>query len=91
MAKRPKVSTQLPALPAGVLVGVLKDFVETYVPTTECPSPFLWSSFATVLGNAVSPYVHATTLFAPNRGYTRRTSDNPVSRVGPPAPNGPPT
>src|SRR4030095_6556821 len=81
MAKRPKVSNQLPALPGGVLVGVLKDFVEVYTPTTECPSPFLWSSFATVLGNAVSPYVaRDNALRTEPRLYTANIGQSGVSR-----------
>jgi len=81
MAKRPKLSNQLPTLPGGVLVGVLKDFVETYVPTTECPSPFLWSSFATVLGDAVSPYVaRDNALRTEPRLYTANIGQSGVSR-----------
>jgi hypothetical protein len=79
--KRPKRLNQLPVLPAGVMVGVLKDFVEVYSPTTECPSPFLWSSFATVFGATLSPYIARDNALATEpRLYTANIGQSGVSR-----------
>src|SRR5262249_16425064 len=48
---------ELPPFPEHIIVGAAKEFVDLYSPTTECPPEFLWSSFMTVLGVAVSTWV----------------------------------
>src|SRR5215831_18640910 len=81
MAKRPKTSNQLPALPNSVMVGVLKDFVDVYRHTTECAAAFLWSSFATVFGLVVAPYVaRDNALRTQPRLYTTKIGQSGLSR-----------
>src|ERR1041385_525981 len=55
-----KIKTQTPhcpAMPTSVVVGIIKNFVDLYSGVTECPPEFMWSSFVTIFGLAISPYV----------------------------------
>lgn len=49
--------SSFPRFPNGIIQGVAKKFVDLYSPIRETPEAFLWLSFITYLGNAISPYV----------------------------------
>ncbi|PYR96704.1 MAG: hypothetical protein DMG16_27045 [Acidobacteria bacterium] len=47
----------LPLFPEQIIKGLAREFVDLYSPTTECPPEFLWSSFMTITGVALSSFV----------------------------------
>jgi hypothetical protein len=49
--------SQFPKFPADIIQGAAKKFVDLYSSIRETPEAFLWLSFITYLGNAISPYV----------------------------------
>jgi hypothetical protein len=53
----PTTPASTPEMPQSVLVGLIHDFVDLHSQFTECPVEFLASSFITIFGVAMSPYV----------------------------------
>jgi hypothetical protein len=78
-----------PSFPKDIIQGVAKDFVNLYSPIRETPEAFLWLSFVTYLGNAISPYVRLDCASSEPRFYsvvigksgrTRKSAGNNVAR-----------
>lgn len=83
------IETQFPTFPNGIIQGVARDFVELYSPIRETPESFLWLSFVTYLGNAISPYVRLDSDSSEPRlygvvigksGRTRKSAGNNAAR-----------
>lgn len=53
----------LPPFSAAVEVGLIRDFLDIYSPATECPREYLWSSFITSFGLALSQFVARANSF----------------------------
>jgi hypothetical protein len=49
--------SSFPTFPSDIIQGVARKFVNLYSPIRETPEAFLWLSFVTYFGNAISPYV----------------------------------
>jgi hypothetical protein len=47
---------QFPVFPHDIVQGLAKRFVDLYTPIRDVPEAFLWLSFITYFGNAISPY-----------------------------------
>jgi hypothetical protein len=78
-----------PPFPTVIIQGVAKDFVNLYSPIRETPEAFLWLSFVTYFGNAMSPYVRLDCASSEPRFYsvvigksgrTRKSAGNNVAR-----------
>jgi hypothetical protein len=76
----PSLST-FPSCPKSIELGIVKDFLDVYEPTTECPRAFLWSSFITCFGSVISPFVRRNHAFAAQpRLYVVNVGQSGVSR-----------
>ena len=78
-----------PKFPAGIIQGAARTFVDLYSPIRETPEAFLWLSFITYFGNAISPYVRLDCASSEPRFYgvvigksgrTRKSAGNNASR-----------
>ncbi len=49
--------SSFPPFPNAIIQGVARKFVDLYSPIRETPEAFLWLSFITYFGNAISPFV----------------------------------
>jgi hypothetical protein len=81
--------SSFPAFPNAIIQGVAKRFVDLYSPIRETPEAFLWLSFVTYFGNAISPYVRLDCDSSEPRFYgvvigksgrTRKSAGNSVAR-----------
>lgn len=81
--------TSFPEFPKGIIQGVAKEFVDLYSPIRETPESFLWLSFITYFGNAISPYVRLDSASSEPRFYavvigksgrTRKSAGNNAAR-----------
>jgi hypothetical protein len=81
--------SSFPLFPKDIIQGVAQDFVNLYSPIRETPEAFLWLSFVTYLGNAISPYVRLDCASSEPRFYsvvigksgrTRKSAGNNVAR-----------
>ena len=61
--------SQFPAFPSNIMQGVAKEFVDLYSQIRETPEAFLWLSFVTYFGNAISPYVRLGCVSSEPRIY----------------------
>jgi hypothetical protein len=89
MYKTDSSSLQFPPFPHDIIQGAAKSFVELYAPIRETPSAFLWLSFVTYFGNAISPYIHLDCESSEPRffgvaigksGRTRKSAGNNAAR-----------
>ena len=82
---------QFPTFPRQAIQGLAKKFVDLYSPIREVPEAFLWLSFVTYYGNAISPYVRLAAIGEPSEprfygvvlgqsGRTRKSSGNTAAR-----------
>jgi hypothetical protein len=51
------IESSFPPFPSAIIRGVARKFVNLYSPIRETPEAFLWLSFVTYFGNAISPFV----------------------------------
>lgn len=81
--------SQFPPFPNDIIQGVARKFVDLYSPIRETPESFLWLSFLTYFGNAISPYVRLDCASSEPRFYgvvigksgrTRKSAGNSVAR-----------
>ena len=81
--------SSFPPFPNGIIQGVAKQFVELYSPIRETPEGFLWLSFVTYFGNAISPFVRLNCTSSEPRffgvvigksGRTRKSAGNNAAR-----------
>lgn len=61
--------SSFPAFPNAIIQGVARKFVNLYSPIRETPEAFLWLSFLTYLGNAISPHVRLDCASSEPRFY----------------------
>lgn len=82
-------SSSFPVSPKVIIQGVAKTFVDLYSPIRETPEAFLWLSFLTYFGNAISPYVRLDCASSEPRffgvvigksGRTRKSAGNNAAR-----------
>jgi hypothetical protein len=83
------IESSFPPFPKGIIHGVAKQFVDLYSPIRETPEGFLWLSFVTYLGNAISPHVRLDCASSEPRFYgvvigksgrTRKSAGNNAAR-----------
>src|SRR5712692_10372126 len=81
--------SSFPLFPNDIIQGVAKKFVDLYSPIRETPEAFLWLSFLTYFGNAISPYMRLDCASSEPRFYsvvigksgrTRKSAGNNVAR-----------
>ena len=81
--------SSFPAFPNDIIQGVARKFVNLYSPIRETPEAFLWLSFVTYFGNAISPYVRLDCASSEPRFYgvvigksgrTRKSAGNTIVR-----------
>jgi hypothetical protein len=81
--------TSFPEFPKDIIQGVARKFVDLYSPIRETPEAFLWLSFSTYFGNAISPYVRLDSVSSDPRffgvtigksGRTRKSAGNNAAR-----------
>jgi len=83
------IETSFPVFPSRIIEGPARKFVDLFSPIRETPSAFLWLSFVTYLGNAISPYVRLDSASSEPRFYgvvigksgrTRKSAGNNLAR-----------
>ena len=81
--------SSFPLFPKTIIQGVAERFVGLYSPIRETPEAFLWLSFVTYFGNAISPYVRLNCDSSEPRlfgvvigksGRTRKSAGNNAAR-----------
>lgn len=86
---KPAFESAFPPFPNDIITGVAREFVDLYKSIRETPEAFLWLSFITYLGNAISPYVRLDCASSEPRffgvvigksGRTRKSAGNNAAR-----------
>jgi len=81
--------SSFPTFPRDIIQGVARKFVDLYSAIRETPESFLWLSFLTYFGNAISPYVRLDSVASEPRFYsvtigksgrTRKSAGNNAAR-----------